>query len=131
MRLCFAALLLFATLPATAANCPTTLPQDRLNDCWVKAADVANARLDDLLRELKPALGKRHWAHLKESQSYWEDSRSIDCKVEASLIEGPVREAVRYGCTEKRAIERMRQLRFLLCPQYNLDGRCEAARRYE
>ena len=114
------------TVPAAPGpNCPTTLPQEQLNECWIQAFEHANERLDDLLHDLKRSLG-RNWAHLRESQSFWEKSRSIDCKVEASLLEGPVREAVRHGCSEKRTRERIRQLRLYLCPRYNLTGQCDA-----
>lgn len=132
VRATLAAALLAWGVPGSAAapNCPTTLPQEELNDCWVAAAESANQHLNELLRELKQSLG-RNWPHIKESQKHWAESRAIDCKVEASLIEGPAREAVRYGCTEKRARERIHQLRYYLCPRYNLTGQCEAAARYE
>jgi len=131
MRLSLFALLLAFSLPAPAASCPTSLPQDQLNACWVRAYETANERLDQLLGELRRSLGGRNWAHLSESQDHWARSRAIDCKVEASLIEGPAREAVRYGCSEQRTRERLHQLRFYLCPRYNVTGQCEAARRYE
>jgi uncharacterized protein YecT (DUF1311 family) len=133
MRLSLLALLLAWSLPAPAAapKCATTLPQDQLNECWVQAFEATNARLDDLLRELRKSLSNKTWAHLRESQSFWEKSRSIDCKIEASLIDGPAREAVRHGCSEQRTRERMHQLRYYLCPRYNLTGQCEAERRYE
>jgi uncharacterized protein YecT (DUF1311 family) len=133
MRLSLFALLLAWSVPAPAAatKCPTTLPQEQLNECWMQAFEATNARLDDLLRELRTSLGNRTWSHLRESQSFWEKSRSIDCKIEASLIDGPAREAVRHGCSEQRTRERMHQLRYYLCPRYNLTGQCEAERRYE
>lgn len=120
-----------APAPASPPNCPTTLPQDQLNECWVRAFEATNERLDRLLRELRESLSRKNWAHLGESQDFWERSRTIDCKVEASLIDGPAREAVRHGCSEKRTRERMHQLRYYLCPRYNLTGQCDAARRYE
>jgi uncharacterized protein YecT (DUF1311 family) len=133
MRLSLFALLLAWSLPVPAAapKCPTTLPQDQLNECWIQAFEATNARLDDLLGELRKSLSNKTWAHLRESQSFWEKSRSIDCKIEASLIDGPAREAVRHGCSEQRTRERMHQLRYYLCPRYNLTGQCEAERRYE
>lgn len=131
MRLAVLALLLSWTLPAAAANCPTTLPQDQLNECWVRAHEATNERLGQLLRDLRKSLSNKNWSHISESQDFWERSRTIDCKVEASLIEGPAREAVRYGCSEQRTRERMHQLRYYLCPRYNLTGQCDAERRYE
>lgn len=133
MRLPLLALLVAWALPAPAlaANCPTTLPQEQLNECWVEAYEAANERLDQLLGELRKSLSSKHWSHIRESQGFWEKSRSIDCKIEAALIEGPAREAVRHGCSEQRTIERMHQLRYYLCPRYNLTGQCDAARRYE
>lgn len=117
--------------PAHAAKCPTNLPQEQLNQCWVDAAAAADERLHQLLVELKKSLSSKNWSRMKESHDLWSHSRDIDCKVEASLIDGPAREAVRYGCTEKRAIERMHQLRYYLCPRYNLTGQCDAERMYE
>lgn len=131
VRLLLIAIMLAWAMPASAAKCPTHLPQDRLNECWVQAADAANERLAQLMRDLKKSLSSRNWSRMKESHDLWAHARDIDCKVEASLIDGPAREAVRYGCTEKRAIERMHHLRYLLCPRYNLTGQCDAERLYE
>lgn len=133
VRLTLIAVLLAWAVPAPAAtpNCPTTLPQEQLNECWVAAARATNERLNALLHDLKKSLSDRNWSRIKRSQDLWEDSRSIDCKVEASLIDGGAREAVRYGCTEKRGRERMHQLRYYLCPRYNLTGQCDAERLYE
>lgn len=127
-----AALLLgWSTLaPAAGPKCPTTLPQDQLNECWVQAFEASNQRLDELLRDLRKSLSSKNWSHIKQSQDFWEKSRTIDCKVEASLVDGPVREAVRYGCSDKRNRERMHQLRYYLCPRYNLTGQCDAEALY-
>lgn len=134
MRLLITMLLLGGSTLAAAApasGCPTTLPQEQLNECWIQAFETADARLDNLLRDLRKSLSNKHYSHLRESQSFWEKSRSIDCKIEASLIDGPAREAVRHGCSEKRTRERIRQLRYYLCPRYNLTGQCDAAATYE
>lgn len=135
MRLPIIATLLLgwaSPIPAAAGpKCPTTLPQEQLNECWVQAYEAANQRLDELMHDLRKSLSSRNWSHLRESQSFWEKSRSIDCKVEASLIDGPVREAVRHGCSEKRTRERIRQLRYYLCPRYNLTGKCDAEALYD
>jgi uncharacterized protein YecT (DUF1311 family) len=133
MRTFFMTLLLAwaAHAPAAEPTCPTTLPQARLNQCYEAAAADAVKRLDQLLDELRQSLERKNWSYLKQSQALWEKSRALDCRVEASFIEGPVRDAVSAGCTEKRTRERMHELRYFLCPKYDLDGRCDAARRYE
>ena len=116
---------------AGAANCPASLPQNKLNACWVQAYEAADEQLDRLLRDLRKSLADKTWTHLAQSQDYWEKSRTIDCKVEASFLDGPAREAVRYGCSEKRTRERIRQLRYYLCPRYNVTGQCDAERLYD
>lgn len=130
--LAMTALLAWSAL-ALAADpaCPTTLPQEQLNQCYKDAAADTDKRLDDLLAELRESVGRKNWAYLKQSQVFWEKSRAMDCRVEASFIDGPIRTAVAAGCTEKRARSRMHQLRYLLCPRYDLDGHCDAAKRYE
>jgi uncharacterized protein YecT (DUF1311 family) len=132
MRLILIASVLAWAAPAAAApQCPTSLPQEQLNQCWIDAYEAADERLDQLMRDLKQSLSSRNWSHIKESQVFWEKSRSIDCKVEAAMIDGPAREAVRHGCSVKRTVERMHQLRYLLCPRYNVTGQCDAERLYE
>lgn len=116
---------------AAAPKCPTSLPQEELNACFVAAFEATEARLDDLLHELGRTLDRKRWSKVKESQGLWEKVRDMDCKVEASFLEGPAREAVRYGCSEKMARDRMHQLRYYLCPRYNLTGQCDAERLYE
>ena len=131
MRFALIALLFAWAAPAVAGpKCPSHLPQDKLNDCWVAAAAETEVRLEQLMRDLKRSLSSRNWARMRESHDLWAHSRDIDCKVEASLIEGPAREAVRYGCTEKRALERIHQLRYYLCPRYNVTGQCDAVALY-
>jgi len=135
----FAALLtlLLTQVPLTAAaagpgpRCPTSLPQAEINECFEQAAEETQARLDGLLRELKRTLSKKNWSLIKQSHNLWADSRELDCKVKASFIDSPARDAVHWGCREQRTRERMHQLRYYLCPRYNLTGQCEAARRYE
>ena len=112
-------------------DCPVNLPQEQLNDCYEQAAADTVRRLDDLLSELRHTLGRRNWSSLKQSQVLWEKSRDLDCHVEASFVEEPIRSAVHAGCTEKRTRARMHELRYFLCPEYDLNGRCEAARDYE
>lgn len=131
-RVLIAALLGWCPLAGAAGpNCPTSLPQEKLNACFVAAFEATEARLDDLLRELRRTLDGKRWGKVKESQGLWEKVRDMDCKLEASFLEGPAREAVRYGCSEKMGRERMHQLRYYLCPRYNLTGQCDAERRYE
>jgi uncharacterized protein YecT (DUF1311 family) len=116
---------------ASGPRCPVSLPQDQLNACWEKASAETQARLDQLLHELKASLTEKNWALIKESQGLWAKSRAMDCKVEASFIEGPVRTAVTHGCVEKRTRQRMHHLRYYLCPRYDLTGECDAERRYD
>ena len=134
-------LLLIAALPAllmaspsvaaAGPNCPTTLPQEQLNECHAHAADETVQRLDGLLRELRRTLNKKNWSMLKESHALWEKTRSYDCKVKASFVDGPVRSAVVSGCIEKLTHARMHQLRYYLCPRYDLTGQCDAEAAYE
>jgi uncharacterized protein YecT (DUF1311 family) len=129
----FMAALLMSSSLAIAADprCPVTLPQAELNDCFEKAADETAQRLDGLLKELRATLTGKNWALMKESHALWAKSRAMDCKVEASFAERPIRSAVTYGCIEKRTRERMHQLRYYLCPRYDLTGQCDAERLYE
>jgi len=133
MRLLMGVMLLAWTSPTPAAGpkCPTTLPQEQLNECFVAAFEDTEQRLDGLLHDLRKSLGSKQWSRLKDSQGLWAKVREIDCKLEASFLDGPVREAVRYGCSEKRTRERMHQLRYYLCPRYNLTGQCDVERLYE
>ena len=127
------AVALGGSLPAAAANpkCPTTLPQDQLNECHAQAADETEKRLDGLLRELRRTLSNKNWSMMKESHALWEKTRSYDCKVKASFVDGPVRSAVVNGCIEKLTRQRMHQLRYYLCPRYDLTGQCDAEAAYE
>lgn len=132
MRILWLAALLAASPAASAGpQCSTTLPQEELNRCFVAAFEETEGRLDGLLQELRKTLDGKRWSRVKESQGLWEKVRDMDCKVEASFLDGRAREAVRYGCSEKRARERMHQLRYYLCPRYNLTGQCDAVRQYE
>ena len=133
MRIAFLAVLLSWCTLALAAdpNCPVTLPQEQINECFAKASAETQHRMDGLLRELRTSLTDKNWSLVKESQNFWEKSRSLDCKVEASFIDGPVRNAVAHGCIEKRTRQRMHQLRYFLCPRYDLTGQCDAERMYE
>ena len=133
MRRSFMAALLAGCPLAGAAgpNCPTHLPQEKLNECFVAAFEATETRLEQLLRELSRTLDHKRWSKVKHSQDLWENVRDVDCKLEASFLEGPAREAVRYGCSEKMGRARMHQLRYYLCPRYNLTGQCDAEARYE
>lgn len=116
---------------AAAPNCPTSLPQEQLNQCYVAAFEATEARLDALLHDLSRTLDRKRWGKVKYSQDLWENVRDVDCKLEASFLEGPAREAVRYGCSEKMGRQRIQQLRYYLCPRYNLTGQCDAERLYQ
>jgi uncharacterized protein YecT (DUF1311 family) len=126
-----AALLPWSSLALASPACPVTLPQDQLNACFENGAAETEKRLNGLLRELRASLNDRNWSLIKESQNLWEKTRSLDCKVEASFIEGPVRTAVTYGCIEKRTRQRLHQLRYYLCPRYDLTGQCDVEAAYE
>lgn len=112
-------------------DCPVTLPQGQLNECYERAADATVRRLDDLLSELRHSLGRRNWSSLKQSEMLWEKSRDLDCQVEASFGAEAIRTAVIAGCTEKRTRARLHELRYFLCPEYDVSGRCDAAKDYE
>lgn len=124
------AMLGLPVLAAAGTGCQTSLPQDKLNECYEAAAGDAQKELDGLMVNLKHSLTSKGWAETRESAIYWEKTRLLDCKVEAAQIDGPVRYAVRWGCTEKRTRERIHQLRYLLCPRYNLTGQCDAEALY-
>jgi uncharacterized protein YecT (DUF1311 family) len=133
MRTSWAAALLAASSIAGAADprCPVSLPQGELNACYERIADDAQERLNRLLQEVRRTVTDKNWSMLRESHDLWTQSRDLDCKVKATLVDRPVRDAVYSGCREKRTRERMRQVSYYLCPRYDLTGVCDAAKEYE
>lgn len=136
MRLIHLTLLLgcaFAASPALAADAgcgrrgaPVT------EDCAELAFEAAQRRMDMLMRELKGTLSRKNWSHVRESQIYWEKSRSLECHVETAFVAGmPDQDIVKYQCLEDHTIDRMHQLRYYLCPRYVRTGQCDAEKAYE
>ena len=100
--------------------------------CAEQSFEQTQRRLDELLRELKGSLSQKNWAHLKQSQAFWEKSRSLECHIETSFVAGgPDQDAVKYACLEDHTLDRMHQLRYYLCPRYARTGQCDAERYYE
>lgn len=129
-------------LAAFALMCGASMAQAGDRDCGRAASadaecaemefDGVQARLNDLLRELKTSLPRREWSHLKESQAYWEKSRSLECHIEVAFVaNSPDRDAVKYHCLADHTTDRMHQLRYYLCPRYVRTGQCDAEREYE
>src|ERR1051325_5928627 len=118
----FAALILLVMLPSAAhaaePQCALTLPPAELQKCLEAQADAVDARLDQLMKELKKSLNGRDWGFVKTSQILWEKSRGYDCKIEGSFEERALQTSVKYQCMAWYGRERMHQLRYLLCPRY-------------
>ena len=110
----------------------TAMTQLEINDCLKSQADTAQAKLDRLLRELKSTLSPKQIASLDASQKSWEQVRALDCEVEGAFFEGgTIKPAIIVGCWQSHTDERIRQLRFWLCPDYEGTGEeCAAARQY-
>src|ERR1044072_4092519 len=88
-----AAILWPMAAPAAAPpqqQCALTLPPAELQKCLEAQADAVDARLDQLMKELKKSLNGRNWDFVKTSQILWEKSRGYDCKIEGSFEERPL-----------------------------------------
>jgi uncharacterized protein YecT (DUF1311 family) len=101
-------------------------------ECAEQRFEAVQGRLDQLMHELKGTLSRKNWGHVRESEIYWEKSRSLECHVETDFVAGMAdQDVVKYQCLEDHTVDRMHQLRFYLCPRYVHSGQCDAEKAYE
>ena len=117
---------------AGGQDCADAISQKDINECTNHGASKVETRLASLMKELRHALPSESWQALEKSQKFWEQSRELDCGVQASFFEGgSVQPSIVNACYEERTIERMHQLRYWLCPEYAMTGDCSAVMTYQ
>ena len=117
---------------AADANCTQTMTQTDINLCTYAAASKEQKKLNALLADLKRSLSPQNWKMLEQSQSAWEESRKLDCEIEASFFDGgSIRSAIINSCYDQHTYDRIHRLRYYLCPNYAATGDCKAAAKYK